>query len=60
MLPEPTQERGGGKTTEEEDIEEIRRIVGKLKNGKMMGIDRISNEVEIWGKRGNSVGLGDV
>lgn len=30
--------------------EKVRKVIRKLKDGKTMGMDRIPNEVEVWGE----------
>lgn len=30
--------------------EKVRKVIRKLKDGKTMGVDRIPNEVEVWGE----------
>lgn len=45
-------ERGERRTGEERDIDrgEVRRVIRRLKDGKMMGVDRVPNEVWKYGE----------
>ena len=44
-IEQTNKERGSGELNEKIRLEEVRKIIGRLKNGKAAGVDGIVNEI---------------